>query len=108
MGQSVGTRVEIMIVVGFVDAHSPKNNRGMVPVAPDHTPDVINRKLLPGFVANMLPSGNLFQHEESHFIAAVEKGARLWIVRWANSIAMHLVAEYLSITPLHSARHART
>jgi hypothetical protein len=80
----------------------------MVPVAPDHAPDIINRKLLPSFVANMLPSGNLFQNEESDFITGVEKVARLRIVRCANNIAMQFITEYLSIPPLHAAWHGLT
>ena len=80
MRERVRACVKIMVVARLVDAHAPKDNRGMVPVPADHAAHVINRQILPGLIADMVPTGNLFQHQKTQFIARVEKGRRLWIV----------------------------
>ena len=69
----VGARIEIVIVLRFVDAHAPQNNRGMIPVAPDHFAHVADRYILPGLVADVLPAGNLLQHQQAEFIAGIQK-----------------------------------
>jgi len=71
----VGARVEVVIVLRFVDAYTPENDRWMIPVAADHASNIVDRELLPGFVADVLPSRNLFKHEQAELVAGVEEMA---------------------------------
>jgi hypothetical protein len=77
----------------------------MVPVAPDHPADVVNRQFLPLLVSDMLPSGNFLQGEQSYFVACVEEMTRLRIVGSANDIALELFAKYLGIATLTTPGH---
>src|ERR1700761_1368124 len=77
----------------------------MIPVAANHAPDVVYRKRLPGFVANVLPAGNLFQHQQSDLVATIEEVPRLRIVRGAHDIAVQFVTEDVGILTLHTPRH---
>ena len=45
----------------------------MVPVALDHLAHVADREILPALIADVLPTGDLFEHQESNLVAAVEK-----------------------------------
>ena len=105
MRQGVRPRVKVMIVPGFVDAHTPQNDRRMVPVAPDHPGDVVDRKLLPSLIADVLPSGDLFQNEQTHLVAGVEEMTRLRVVGGADDIALELFPKYLGIATLTTPRH---
>src|ERR1700680_1868208 len=93
-----------MIVPGFVDAHTPQNDRRMVPVAPDHAADVVDRKLLPWLIADMLPSRNFFQHQQARLVARVEEMTRLWVMGGADDIALELFPKYLCIATLTTPR----
>ena len=77
----------------------------MVPVAANHTSNVIDRQLLPRFIANMLPSRYLFQHQQSHFVTCVKEVPRLRIVRRAHDVAMKLITQYVGIATLYAPRH---
>src|SRR6202007_3059082 len=59
----------------------------------------------PGFGADVLPAGNLFEDEEADLVAAVQEVARLGIVRGAHAVAVQAVVEDLRILPLHARRH---
>jgi len=73
MSQRVRASIEIMVVFGFVDAHTPEDDRGMIPVAANHAAYIVDGDLLPSFVADVLPAGDLFQNEKADFVAGVEK-----------------------------------
>ena len=105
MRQRVRAHVEVVIVFRFVDAHAPQNDAGMIPVAANHARDVINRNVLPGLIADVLPAGNLFENEQSHLVAGVEKMARLRIVRCAHDVAVQLVAQDVGVATLRATRH---
>src|SRR6266404_3722619 len=77
----------------------------MVPVATNHATHVVDGELLPRLIPNVLPAGNLFQDEETDFVASVEKMARLWIVRSPDDVALELVAQNLGIAALNAAGH---
>ena len=64
---------------------------GMVPVAADHAADVVDRDVFPGLIADMLPAGDLFEHQQADFVAGIEKMARLRIVRGAHDVALELL-----------------
>ena len=105
MRQRVGARVEIVVVPRLVDAHAPQDDGGMIPVAADHAADIVDGDILPGFIADVLPAGNLFQHQQADFVAGIEEVARLRIVRGANDVALELVAQDLRVAALHAAGH---
>ena len=108
MSKRIGLGVEVMIVLRFVDANAPENDRWMVPVAANHAANVIDRRVLPRLVADMLPSRNLFQHQKSNLVATVKKMPRLRIMRRPNNVAMQIVSQNLGILPLHTRRHCLT
>ena len=64
MRERVRARVEVVIVLDSLMRTPHRMMRGMIPVAADHAADVIDRNILPGFVADVLPARNLFQHEQ--------------------------------------------
>src|SRR5215813_7698032 len=105
VGQGIGAGIEVVIILRFVYAHAPEDNRGMVPIAANHATDVVHRQILPGLVAYVLPAGNFFQHQEAHFIASIKKVWRLRIVRGADDVDLQLILQNLSIAPLHPRRH---
>src|SRR5207237_195483 len=67
----------------------------MIPVATDHAPHVVDRKLLPRLIANVLPARNLFQYKQAKLVAGVEEVARLGIMRSTDNIALELLAKDL-------------
>src|SRR5215469_16013068 len=75
MRECVGAGVEIVIVARLVDANSPQNNGGAIPVAANHSPDIIDRDVLPVFVANVLPTGDLFQHKQADLVTGIQEVA---------------------------------
>jgi len=77
----------------------------MIPVASNHAADIVDGDLFPCFIADVLPTGNLFEHEEANLIAAVEEVARLRVVRSAHNVAVELMAENVGILALHAGGH---
>ena len=104
MRQRIGAHVEVVIVLRLVDAHAPQNDGGMIPVALDHAVDVVDGDILPALIADMLPAGNLFQHQQADLVAGVEEVARLRIVRRADDVALQIFAQDDGVLPLHAAR----
>src|SRR5208337_3851735 len=105
MSESIGSAVKTMIIPGLVDAHTPEDDAGMIPVAPDHPGQIVDGEELPVFVADVLPTGDFFEDEQAKFVARVQEVPRLRIVRSANDIAFQLSAEDLRIAALNAGRH---
>ncbi len=107
----VGARIEIVIVLRFVDAHAPENDGRVVPIALDHGGDIAHCQVLPVVFADVLPAGNLFEHEQAELIAGIQEMPRLRIVRSADEVEFQFFFEDHSITMLracgHSATHVR-
>src|ERR1700750_2785597 len=80
----------------------------MVPVAADHSANVVDGYLLPLLVSDMLPAGNLFKHEQPDFVATIEEVARLGVVGSAHDVAMKLLAQNVSILALDAGWHGLT
>ena len=104
----VGLEVEVVIVLRLVDAHAPDDDRGVVPVAGDHAADVLDRLGLPGRVADMLPAGDLLEHQQADAVAMVEEPRRLRIMRGADEIDVQLVLQDLGVALLRGAAEARS
>ena len=77
----------------------------MIPVAANHASNVVNGDVLPCLVADMLPSGNFFKHQQADFVATIQEMARLRIVRRAHDVAMQTVAEDFRVLSLNACRH---
>src|ERR1700751_6049160 len=100
MGQSVRAHVEIVVILRLIDAHAPEDDRWVVPVTANHASNVVDGDLLPLLIADMLPSGNLFQHKKTKLIAGVEEMPRLRVVRRSHDIALEAVTQNLRIATL--------
>ena len=100
---AVGLGVEVVIVLDFVDAHAPDDDRGMVPVAPDHAADILDRLGLPGVAADMLPAGDFLEHEQAELVAAVEEVLALRVVRGAHHVEVQFVLQDLGVLLLRGA-----
>ena len=103
--QIVGAGVEIVVVVRFVDAHPPQRDGRMIPVAPDHLPDVPHGDILPGLVSHVLPAGDLLEHQQAGFVAGIQEMRRLRIVRGAHEVALQVVLKNEGVAPLHPGGH---
>jgi len=71
--------VEVVVVLRFI-VRTPTGCARMVPVAADHSADVVDRDLFPRFVADMLPAGNFFENEQPISSQASKEVAGLRVV----------------------------
>src|SRR6266545_2432781 len=94
-----------MIVFGFVDTYAPKNDGGMVPVAPNHAPHVVDGDLLPRLVPDVLPARDFFQHQQTDLVARIKNVSGLRVVGRPNDISSKFVAKNVRVAPLRAARH---
>jgi hypothetical protein len=53
-----------------------------------------------GEVADVLPAGNLFEHQQADLVAGVEEVARLRVVRGAHDVAVQAVAQDVGVLAL--------
>src|SRR5215472_2523768 len=60
--QCGGTAVQRNIVCRFIRAHTPDDDRRMIPIAQYHLADIANQKFLPRLVTEITPAGNLFPY----------------------------------------------
>src|SRR5215475_3169583 len=77
----------------------------MVPVAPDHPLDIVDREILPLLVADMLPARDFLEHQESHLITRIKKVWRLRVVRRPHDIALEIFAKNPGVASLHARGH---
>src|SRR5215510_11722689 len=108
MREGIRARVELMIILRFVDAYSPENYGGMVPIPPDHASHIVNCKVLPLLVSSVLPARDLLKHQESKFITGVKKMRRLRVMRCPDDIAFEFFLEDFSVAALHACGHSLT
>src|SRR5688572_12978179 len=76
MRQLVCASVEVVVVARFIYAHSPQDDRRVIPITPDHLFDIAHRQVLPPLIPDMLPSRYFFKHQQTDFVAGVEKMRR--------------------------------
>ena len=67
----VGAGVEVVVVGAFIDADTPKDDRGVVPIAANHAANVVDCDVLPGEVADVLPAWDFFEDEKADFVAGI-------------------------------------
>ena len=100
MGLRIGFDVEIVVIGAFVDAHTPEDDGGMIPVLQHHLPGVLNGLLLPVFVTDMLPAGDLRKHQQSQTVTLVDKMLALGIVGGPDDDTAQLLLQDPGILPL--------
>ena len=67
--------------------------------------DVIDGDILPGEIADVLPAGNFFEHQQPDLVAGIEKVARLRIMRRAHDVAVEILAQNDGVATLNACRH---
>ena len=77
VGRLHGPRVEAVVVLALVDPHAPQKDAWVVAVLEHHLLHILHRLVLPGVVADMLPSGDLGKDEKADLVAPSTK-AWLW------------------------------
>jgi hypothetical protein len=105
MGNPVRFRIEGIVVLRLVDADAPQKDRRMIPVLQDHFPEVRAGSLLPFFIADVLPAGELREDQKADLVAAVDERLGLRIMRGTDGIAAELVFQDIGIFPLQAVRH---
>ena len=108
MGPLVGAPVESVVVGGFVDAHPPQHDGGVVVVGADHLLQAVEGGVLPGRAADVLPAGHLLEHQKAQFITPVQKMAALGVVAGAHHVGpqpTHKVGVPALYPPWHSVAH---
>src|SRR5208282_5486317 len=71
----------------------------------DHLAHVANREVLPAIFADVLPAGDLFEHQQSDLVASVEKRRRLRIMRCPDDVALELAPEDVGVAALDARGH---
>ena len=104
-GDLIAAGIEVMVVGRLVDAHAPQNNRGPIPVAPDHGFDIGTDLVLPGAVADVLPTGRFLEHQQPQFVAGVQEMARLRVMAGAYQVDVVFVFENLGVAALGAFGH---
>ena len=100
----VGLRVEGVIVLALIDAHTPQHDAGVVPVLEHHLPHILQGGVLPDFVADVLPAGDLREHQQPHLVAAVDKVLALRVVAGADHVEPQAELQVVGLVPLHARR----
>ena len=62
MGCRVGKLIHRIIILRFVDPHTPHKNRRMIAVLCHHILSILYSLRFPGFIADVLPARNLCKH----------------------------------------------
>ena len=99
--------VKRRIVARFVDARAPDDDRGMVAIAADHGFDVADGKVLPAFVADVLPARWLLPDHQAELVARIEKRFGLGIMGAADEVAVELMTENLGIAAQKAWRRSK-
>ena len=104
MGGGVGAGVQPVVVQALVDPHPPQHHGGVVPVLQHHLPDVFHRLILPGGVPDVLPAGQLGEHQQAKPVALVQEILALGVVAGANSVTAQLLLQNAGVLPLEVLR----
>jgi len=80
----------------------------VIPIAAHHLLDILQGELLPIVVADVLPAGNLFEHQQPICIAGVEKVRRLRIMRGPHDVTVQFLSQNPGVAFLNSGGHRLT
>ena len=84
MGQGIGTAVKLIIVNTLVYPHAPEDYTGVIAVLEYHLPYILHSLILPLFVPDVLPAGQLGKHRQTQPVAFVYEILALGIVGGAH------------------------
>ena len=104
MSQGVGPGVKFIVVHALVNAHTPENDAGVVPILQHHLPQVFQCLLLPGPVPDVLPARQLREHQQAQPVALVNKVPALGIVGGTHRVALQLLLQDPGVLPLQTLR----
>ena len=63
VSECVGAHVEVVVVGGLIDADTPEDNGGVIPIAANHAANIVDGDLLPRFRTDVLPTRDFFEDE---------------------------------------------
>ena len=101
----VRSGIERVVVLRFIDPDAPENDRRMVSILQDHLACVFHDLFLPGVVTQMLPAGDLREHQQADLVAAIDEMPRLRVMRRADRVQAELVLQNVRVASLHALRH---
>ena len=78
--------VKCIIILRFINAHAPEDDRRVIPVLFYHIPDIFHRLIFPCSVTDMLPPWNFCENKKSYFVTPLYKIMGLWIVGGTHCI----------------------
>ena len=102
MGNTVCHAVQLVIVLTFVDPHTPQNDAGVISVLQHHLPGVFHGLLFPVRAADVLPAGNLREHQQTEAVALVKEIVTLGVVGGAHRDTSQFFLEDSSVLPLET------
>lgn len=89
VGQGMGAKIERIVIQTIVDAYASQHDAGVIAVLQHHFPDVFHRLILPTFITDMLPTGDLHKDKQARSVTFIDKIVALGVVRGAYRVAGH-------------------
>ena len=78
---------ELIVPVGFVQRGLPENGTGMISVAPDRVREILDDVVLETVgIGEMLPARDAHDDHQAEFVAGIEKGRGLRIMRKPDEV----------------------
>ena len=77
----------------------------MVAVLAHHLPAVLQRLRLPDLIADVLPAGHFGEHQQTQFVAGVQKRRAGGRIAGAHGVAAQFLFQQLGVQPLDAVRH---
>ena len=108
MGKLIGTRVQVVIILAFIDAHTPQHNGRVIAVLQNHLPYVFHRLILPTGITDVLPTRDFGEHQQTPAVTFVQKILALGIVAGAYRVAAQFLLQNPGILPLQGLRRGIT
>ena len=101
----VGALIEFFVVLALVDAEAIGDQRRMVPFLQDESLGQIEEVIAPFLVfADVLPARDFVDDEKAEFVAFVQEGFVIAIMRGADDVAAKLFLKNPSVFPLRARR----
>src|SRR5688572_26195360 len=86
MTDGMKPRHESFVHFGLVERKFPQHDTGVITITPNEITSILTAGVAKTFSTDKLPAGNAVHHQNSEFIACVEKIGRLRIMREAHVI----------------------
>ena len=73
MRQRISTLIQGIVITGFIDAHTPKDNGGMIAILQDHLFHIFDHLFFPFRIPDILPARDLGKHQQAQLVTAADK-----------------------------------